>query len=124
MRAAIALRWTARVWGIGTTLLVLAFIFGGQEHMRLTANEALGFLCFPIGVIVGFAVAWRRERLGGLLTVGSLALFYLWMYARDGRLPTGPYFLLFAAPGFLHLASALLRRAAAPRRGGTASQAL
>lgn len=122
MRAAVALRWLAHAWGIATTLLVLAFIVGGQEPMRLTANEAVGFLCFPVGVIVGFAVAWRREWLGGLLTIGSLALFYLWMFARDGRLPTGPYFVLFAAPGFLHIASALIARAATLRRGTTAGQ--
>jgi hypothetical protein len=40
--------------------------------------------------------------------VGSLALFYAWLYARDGSLSAGPYFVLFAAPGFFHIASALL----------------
>jgi len=59
-------------------------------------------------VIAGFAIAWRRELAGGLVTVGSLALFYLWLFVRDGRWPAGGYFLLFAAPGFLHVASALL----------------
>jgi hypothetical protein len=53
-------------------------------------------------------MAWRRELAGGLITVGSLALFYPVMFALRGRWPTGPYFLLFAAPGFLHLASALI----------------
>jgi hypothetical protein len=104
----IALRWTARVWGIASALLLLAFAFGGREHVRFTAGEAIGFLFFPIGLIVGFAVAWWRELAGGLITMGSLALFYVWLFARDGRLPAGPYFLLFAAPGILHIASALL----------------
>lgn len=122
MRTAIALRWIARVWGIATTLLVLAFILGGRESMRLTATEAVGFLCFPVGVIAGFAVAWRRELLGGLLTIGSLALFYLWIFARDGRLPIGPYFLLFAAPGFLHVAGALIARDSPRCRATSASQ--
>jgi hypothetical protein len=108
MRLEAVLRWSARVWGIASALLLLAFAFGGREHLRLTAGETLGFLLFPVGVIAGFAVSWRRELAGGLVTVGSLALFYLLLFARDGRLPAGPYFLLFAAPGFLHVASALL----------------
>jgi len=102
------LRWVARAWGVASTLLLLAFMFGGREHLRPTANQAIGLLCFPVGVIAGFAVAWRREGVGGLITLGSLALFYVWMLARDGRFPAGPYFLLLAAPGFLHATSALI----------------
>jgi len=85
----------------------------------MTTNEAVGFLFFPVGVIVGFAVAWRREAFGGLITLGSLALFYVWMFNRDGRFPSGPYFFLFAAPGLLHVVSALIagRRS---RAGGIA----
>ena len=107
MRPQSILRWTARAWGVASTLLLLAFAFGGREHLRFTAGEAVAFLLFPVGVMAGFAVAWRRELTGGLATVGSLALFYLYVYARSGRW-LGPYFLLFAAPGFLHVASALI----------------
>ena len=115
MKPETVLRWIARAWGIASTLLILAFVVGGREHVRLTANEAIGFLCFPVGVVAGFAVAWRRESVGGVLTLVSLALFYLWMLARSGRFPASPYFLLLAAPGFLHIASALLaRRATGP----------
>lgn len=49
--------------------------------------------------------------------MGSLAAFYLWLFARDGRLVGGPYFLLFAAPGFLHIAVALLAMRGRPTDG-------
>ena len=107
MRPESILRWTARIWGIASTLLLLAFAFGGREHLRFTAGEALGFLFFPVGVVAGFAVAWRRELAGGLITVASLALFGVYLFLGSGRL-LGIYFLLFAAPGLLHTASALL----------------
>jgi hypothetical protein len=110
MRLSAVLRWTARVWGIASFLFILAFVVGGAESMRPTAGEAFGLLLFPLGVVVGFAIAWWREGVGGLVSVGSLALFYLWMLGRDGRLPAGPYFLLLAAPGFLHTANALFCR--------------
>ena len=107
MRLNTALRWTARVWGVASFLFILAFVVGGAESMRPTAKEAVGLLLFPVGVVVGFGIAWWREGVGGLVTLGSLALFYLWMFGRDGRLPAGPYFLLLSAPGFLHTANAL-----------------
>jgi hypothetical protein len=108
MRPGTGLRWIARAGGLASAVLLLAFAFGGREHFRLTWAEAVGFLFFPVGVVAGFALAWRREMAGGLLTLSSLALFYMWLFARSGRLPGGPYFLLFAAPGLLHVASALL----------------
>jgi hypothetical protein len=104
------LRWIARTWGIASALLLLVFAFGGREHFRLTAGETVGFLLFPVGVVAGFVVAWWRELVGGLITMGSLALLYLLLFTRDGRLPAGPYFFLFAAPGLLHIASALLAK--------------
>ena len=102
------IRWTARAWGAASTLLLCAFAFGGREHLRFSAAEAMAFLMFPVGVVAGFAIAWRRELAGGLVTVASLAMFYLYLFAWSGRW-AGPYFLLFAAPGVLHVAAATLR---------------
>ncbi len=115
MRAATVLRWTGRVWGVASAALLAAFAFGGRENLQFTLATAAAFALFPVGVIVGFAVAWWRELVGGLVSVGSLALFYLYMLVISGRW-VGPYFLLFAAPGFLHVAAALL--AARRGRGG------
>jgi hypothetical protein len=102
-----SLRWTARIASVASTVLLLAFAFGGREHLRMTLSEAVAFLFFPVGVVAGFVVAWRRELAGGLITVGSLVIFYLVMFISGGGRPLGPYFLLFALPGFLHLVNAL-----------------
>lgn len=110
MKTETALRWIAHAWGLASGLLLLAFAFGGREHVWLSAREAVGFLLFPVGVVAGFVVAWRRELFGGLITVGSLGLFSLWLFARDGRLALGPFFLLFSAPGFLHVVGGLLAK--------------
>lgn len=122
MRPDVVLRWIARSLSVVSFLLILAFAFGGDESGRPTPSEAVGLLLFPVGVLIGFGVALWREALSGLISVVSLALFYLWMFNRDGRFPSGPYFLLFSAPGFLYLACALLRyqgaRAPADRTKG------
>jgi hypothetical protein len=72
--------------------------------------ESLGLLFFPGGLIAGFMVAWWRERTGGLITVVSLAFFYIWIFCRDGSTPGSPYFLLFALPGLVHLLSDYIAR--------------
>ena len=105
----LALRWVARLWGVASTLLLLAFAFGGREHLRLNAPEAIAFLFFPIGLIVGFAIAWWRELSGGLVTVACYIIFCVYLSAWDERWPNA-YFLLFSAPGFLHVASGILSR--------------
>lgn len=112
---ALTLRWIARMWGVASTLLLLAFVFGGREHLRFTAGEALMFLLFPVGVVAGFVIAWWRELAGGLITVGCLLFFYLLLFVSKGRSP-GIYFLLFAAPGFLNLASQALMRGGCGKR--------
>lgn len=103
----VASRWVAHLWALASALLILAFIVGGRESMRPTAQEALGLLLFPGGILLGFGIAWWREGLGGLITVLSLALFYVWLISRDGQFPYGPWFVLFSFPGFIHAANAL-----------------
>lgn len=34
------------------------------DFPRFTLRDAIGFLFFPVGVIVGLALAWRRELAG------------------------------------------------------------
>jgi hypothetical protein len=110
-RAARALRLAARGWSVASVTLLLGFIVGeGVDVARLSALEAAGFLFFPVGLCVGMAVAWRRPALGGGITVGSLAAFYVLHRASAGAFPRGAAWLAFAAPGFLFLTSGLLSR--------------
>ena len=104
-RCTSALRWIAKAWGGASALLLLAFAFGGHEHLRFTSGEATAFLLFPVGVIAGFVIAWWHELIGGIVTVGCFSLFSLLLIAWWGRWPN-IYFILFAAPGFLHIAAA------------------
>jgi hypothetical protein len=58
--------------------LLLCFAIGeGLNPLRLTLQEWILFLFFPLGISLGMLVAWRCECLGGSLTVASLAAFYL-----------------------------------------------
>ncbi len=102
-----ATRWLARIWSAGSLLLVLAILIGegaiDPHGIRLTAAEAIALAFFPVGVCAGLVLAWMREGLGGVVAVGSLGAFYLAHFVLQGRLPSGPWFLLISLPGFLFL---------------------
>ncbi len=103
----ILLKWIAHALALASTAMLLFFMFGGSESLRPNLRELMLMLFFPVGVILGFALAWWREGLGGGVTVTSLIIFYLMMFVFSGRINLGPYFLLFSLPGFLHLANAI-----------------
>jgi peptidoglycan/LPS O-acetylase OafA/YrhL len=107
-RGIIALRWVARGLSLLTILTIAMFAFG--EPGTPTAKEWLLLAFFPIGLLLGLALAWWRELLGGIIAVGSILVFYAAFLVADGRLPAGPYFAILATPGVLFLILGLATR--------------
>ncbi len=104
-------RWAARVLSIVSLGLLAVFFVGeGIDPSRLQPGELVLFLFFPLGVCAGMLLGWWCESIGGLITVLCTAAFYLVHWATSGRLPRGPYLLLFALPGLLFLAAGMFRR--------------
>ena len=113
-----ALRWSARVLSILVVGIVLLFAFGeGLNFSHFTARELVSFVFFPLGVCLGMVVAWRREGLGGGITVASLAAFYLADRLSSSGFPRGFAFAAFAAPGFLFLLCWLWTRSTTNQHG-------
>jgi hypothetical protein len=105
------LRWSARLTSllsIGVLLLFLTGddgLIGGNGWTKVRPAEWIGLLFFPFGVVVGLALAWWREAGGAALAGASLTAFYLSYALLNGRLPGGPWFLIFTAPAALFFAS-------------------
>ncbi len=106
-KAAVCLRWTARLWSLAT-ILVIAALIAGEGINPSNPGEALGLVFYPFGICAGMIVAWRHERLGGAITVASLLVFYVIHVATAGRLPAGWAWIVLALPGFLFLLGARL----------------
>ena len=106
-------RWSARLLSIASTYVLLLFLFGEKfETSTVTGRQWLALIFFPLGIVVGFAVAWWREGLGGAITIASLIIFYLiFVFLLRGNLARGGWFLVFSIPGFLFLASYAISRA-------------
>ena len=107
----IGLEWIARGASIASiTLLVMIFLAEAFHPSQISPQEWVGLIFFPIGVIAGMIIAWRKEALGGFVTVASLLGFYLvYGYLLRNHIG-GWFFLIFAAPGFLFLFHWLLYR--------------
>lgn len=107
----VGLEWVARGASVASiTLLVMIFLGEAFNPSRVSSQEWIGLIFFPIGVVVGMIIAWRREAVGGIVTVLSLLGFYL-IYGYLFRNHIGGWaFVAFAAPGFLFLVHWLLSR--------------
>ena len=107
------LRWLARGLSVLSTSVLLLFVLGEPFPIgRITAVQWLGLSLFPLGVIVGFIVAWWKEGLGALITLGSLVAFYVvFGFLLNGNLKQGGWFVVFASPAFLFFLSWALGRA-------------
>jgi hypothetical protein len=103
-KGALILRWSAR----GLSLIVIGslvlFLFG-ERFPPITVLH----ICFPFGVMLGLILAWFFERIGVIITIVSITAFYSIHYFQDGKLPTGPFFLISGTPSILFLVSMLIR---------------
>lgn len=108
----IGLEWIARAASIASIALLVMIFLGDAFHpSQISFQEWAGLIFFPIGVVAGMIIAWRKEAMGGFVTVASLVCFYLvYGYLLRNHIG-GWFFLAFAAPGFLFLFHWLLCRA-------------
>lgn len=71
-----AVRTIARFWSVLSTIMILLFLFGeGLEPGNLKLIEWIGLIFFPVGVLVGLIISWRKEIAGGIVTIASIVIF-------------------------------------------------
>ncbi|MFO0977938.1 MAG: hypothetical protein U0996_16150 [Planctomycetaceae bacterium] len=103
-------KWLARLTSVASVGLLSMFLFGGNEGIVPTLREAVAMAFFPFGVAAGMIIGWKREFLGGVVSILSLAMFYVIMAMTDPGESLGPWFLIFTVPGFLFLFAGLLQK--------------
>ncbi len=112
----IIIKWTARVLNALTLSFILFFIFahilgdaekgnGFTDH-----NEMVLFAFFPILTIVGLALAWKWEMIGGVISFTSMLIALSMLNPNLSEMLKEPQFLLIALPGLLHICHAWIKR--------------
>jgi hypothetical protein len=101
-----AIQWVARVL---TIVMVSGFALIGLSELArggapvYTPRDAFWFALFPIGVCVGYLIAWRREFPGAMVSVACLALLYAGGALVGQRPPAVPFLWPFGGPALLFL---------------------
>ena len=107
----LGVRWLARLTSLISLGIVAMFLLAEPFNPRnVRGREWVGFICFPIGVMVGLIIAWWKEGLGAAISLASLAAFYLVFGWLMGSNIHGPWFIIFASPAFLFLIAWLLSK--------------
>lgn len=107
------LLWIAKI-GSAFCIAFLLFMIGGHlfgsedtlPNGFISSSELVTFLFFPIGTLIGLMLAWKRNMLGGLITVLGIICFHF---------VTGDYYLIpwidgMTIPGILFLIYGFLKR--------------
>ncbi len=82
------IRWTMRIISISTAAMFLLFFFGEADFSsapNLSAGEWVMIFFEPVMLIVGMAIAWKKEVLGGIIIVASVLLFNITSMIATGR---------------------------------------
>ncbi|HTH51977.1 MAG TPA: hypothetical protein VL501_08590 [Pyrinomonadaceae bacterium] len=105
------LRWSARLLSALTIAFILLFMFGSEANWSAVAvRDLIGLLFFPFGLMLGLVLGWRREMAGGLIGVGSMALFFLvYGLVVNRAVFMGWWFVVLSVPAVLFLAYGLAR---------------
>ena len=110
-----ALEHFLRVAARGASVVCLAIIFlfflgEDFEFGKISAVEWVGIGFFPVGVLIGLVLAWEEELIGGLISLISIAGFYLvYGWLLNSTFQMGWAFVPFILPGLLFLAYGYLR---------------
>jgi hypothetical protein len=81
------IRLIARIWGT-ISLVFLVYFFGAHLIDSLSGggdplgnfksdSEMISFAFFPLSLIIGLAIAWKWEGLGGFITIGGIIGFQI-----------------------------------------------
>ncbi len=94
-------RWTARINGALILALILALAIGEGVPNPLHGSIRENLLTVAmLTMIVGQIVAWKWERIGGLLVLGAFVLFAV----VNHRVPLNIVFVPWLLTGLLYLA--------------------
>lgn len=73
---------------------------------------------FPVGVLVGMAVAWRWATMGAIVAIASLVALYLRDSWIGGQLPSGRWFVILTSPAVCFLLAPLIEHRPRDREDG------
>ena len=88
-------RWIARICSLIGMFFLVGF-FNTETIMELDLKGWLLFIIFPCILLSGYILSWMYDISGAIVSLASIAIFYLLHYVFNGSFPAGTAFLFFA----------------------------
>ncbi|MCB0793630.1 MAG: hypothetical protein KDB88_02740 [Flavobacteriales bacterium] len=100
-------RWSGGLLVAFLVFMLVGHVFGEEGALTFSGTgDGLAFLCFPIGLAAGLALAYWKPLPGGLLATTSLMVLFI----LRPDLMSQPMFWVFLVPGILHILGVVLSK--------------
>jgi len=95
--------WLARILGglviLFLLLMAIGELFTDSEITTVKSSDVVALLLFPISTIIGLLIAFKRESIGGMITVGGIMTLHI----LRPELASSVLINSFAIPGLLYI---------------------
>lgn len=95
-------RWLARICSLIGMFFLVGF-FNTETLMNLDLKGWFLFILFPCVLLSSYILSWMYDVTGAAVSLGVIALYYLFHFFFNGNIPQGTIFLLFAIPPILFI---------------------
>ncbi len=109
------LRIIAKILSLLSILFLLGTIFGsifspeeGGEGFKTI--ELIASIFFPIGVLMGLILSWKKEKVGAIISIASMCIFYLLIIVPRSAWRMLPFTFVLILPSVLFLISSCFSR--------------
>jgi hypothetical protein len=99
-------RWLGRASGLLLFILWFSYVLGDllRPESELPIATQYGQLAALVVVFLGYAVGWRNELIGGILSIAGTVAYFAYVQITTAVVP-GLAAVMFAAPGVFYLLS-------------------
>lgn len=109
------IRVIAKIWSIISILFLLGSIFvfifspsDGDE--AFSTVELIAFAFFPVGVLVGLILSWKKEILGAIISLGCMFIFYLLIIVPRGAWRAISFTFILILPSILFIINHIYKK--------------
>jgi len=88
------------------SIITMFFPEEGDEGFKTI--ELIALIFFPIGVLIGLIITWKKEKLGAIISLVSMFIFYLLIIVPRGAWRAMPITLLIVSPGVIYIFNYLI----------------
>lgn len=105
------LTWLGRTLSLVLGFILILFVINDFQttHLaKLHTPDWVLSIFFPIGALIGFAMSWKNEMLGSIISIVGMLCFFGANYFLNDSLPKVAQIVFFNLPAYIFFISSFL----------------